>query len=205
MAERYPPSRATFSESNSVLTAVVVQAVAFAAHRALDSVPNSYVPEILVGVPSASVAVENQPGLFGCMELEPRRAHRWGCHSSYPPATNSPLPSGFKGHHDRQKKSVLTWCDLGDVARPVLVGLEHAELPIQQAARDRRVVLAVGRNLEAAGVLGADVVQLHELLHPQLAHTNATDKQILPAARPAVATAPLGVDSLDMPQQRAVA
>jgi hypothetical protein len=53
--------------------------------------------------------------------------------------------------------------------------------------------------------LGADAVQLHELLHTFLAHADASGQQFLPGARPAVAAARLGVDGLDVHQQRVVA
>src|SRR5258706_15804167 len=71
--------------------------------------------------------------------------------------------------------------------------------------RDRKVVLAVGRDLEPALALGPDAMQLHELLHTVLAHTNAACEQLFPDAWPAVAAACFGVDGLDVHQQRVVA
>lgn len=48
-------------------------------------------------------------------------------------------------------------------------------------------------------------MQLHELLHPQLAHPDAACEQFLPDARPAIAASRLGVNGLDVNQQRIVA
>ncbi|MNT67040.1 hypothetical protein D3C86_839330 [compost metagenome] len=60
---------------------------------------------------------------------------------------------------------------------------------------------AVGGDLEASLASGADAVPLHELLNPFLAHANSPGQQLLPDARPAVAAACLGLDSLDVHQQ----
>ena len=68
-----------------------------------------------------------------------------------------------------------------------------------------QVVVAVGGDLEAALALGADAMQLHELLHPLLAHPDATCKQLFPRTWPAVATVRFSLDDLDMHQQRVVA
>ena len=66
-------------------------------------------------------------------------------------------------------------------------------------------MLAAGGDLEAALTPGADAVQLNELLHPQLAHADASCKQLLPDARPAVPAARFGMDGLDVHQQRVIA
>jgi len=66
-------------------------------------------------------------------------------------------------------------------------------------------VVAVGGDLEAPFSLGADAVQLHELLHPGLAHGNTACHQLAPDARPAVGAAGFGMHGLDMHQQRLVA
>ena len=48
-------------------------------------------------------------------------------------------------------------------------------------------------------------MQLHELLNPILADTDAPGKQFFPRPGPAIATVGLGVDGLDVHQQRVVA
>jgi len=59
--------------------------------------------------------------------------------------------------------------------------------------------------LDSPFTFGTYAVQLHELLNAFLANADAPGQQFLPGARPAVATASLGVDGLDMHQQRVVA
>ena len=66
-------------------------------------------------------------------------------------------------------------------------------------------MIAVGGDLEAPLSLGTNAVQLHELLHALLAHTNASGKQLLSGARPAITASRLGMDDLDVHQQCVVA
>ena len=66
-------------------------------------------------------------------------------------------------------------------------------------------MIAVGGDLEAPLALGTNTAQLHELLHSLLAHRDAACHQRAPDARPAVGATGLGVQGLDMHQQRLVA
>ncbi len=66
-------------------------------------------------------------------------------------------------------------------------------------------MIAVGGDLEPAPALGAYAVQHHELLNTLLAQADASGQQFFPGVRPAAAAAGLGMDGLDVHQQRVVA
>ena len=95
--------------------------------------------------------------------------------------------------------------DVCDITDPDLVGHCHSELPVEQVWRDRQVVTAVGGDLETPLSLGTNAVQLHELLHALFTHTDATGKQLLPGAWPAVTTSRRGMNGLEMHQQSVIA
>ena len=66
-------------------------------------------------------------------------------------------------------------------------------------------MIAVGGDLEAPLSLGTNAVQLHELLHALLAYTRPASPQLIPDARPAIATSRFGMDCLDVHQQCIIA
>jgi len=150
--------------------------------------------------------MEDQPGLLARMSLEPRHAQRIDddvARHVLPQRPAHHLAAKQVDHHG-QEQPALVGSDVRDVARPHLVGLAHDELTIEQVGRDRQIVIAVGGDLEAPLALGTNAVQLHEFLHSLLADSNSACEQLFPDAGPAIAAICLGVDRLDVHEQRVV-
>ena len=66
-------------------------------------------------------------------------------------------------------------------------------------------MIAVSGAFGAPLSFGTYAVQLHELLHAILAHTDTACQQFLPSVWPAVAASRFGVNGLDVRQQGVVA
>ena len=76
---------------------------------------------------------------------------------------------------------------------------------IEPVGRNRKLVIAFGGDLETPFAFGTNSVQMHEFLHPLLAHRDTTRHQFVLSARPAAGAAGFGVQRLNMHQQRLVA
>ena len=151
--------------------------------------------------------MEDQPRLLARMPLELRHAQHVDADVARHIGPQRPAHhlAAEEVDYDGEKQPAFIGGDVGGVAPLDLVGVSYIELPIKQIEHKRKVVLAVGRDLEPALALGPDAVQLHELLHSVLAHSNAACEQFFPSAWPAVAASRLGVDGLDVHQQRVIA
>jgi hypothetical protein len=156
--EALPVQALDLQRAEQRLAAGIIPTVATPAHRAYDAVLLEDVPVDVTSLLAAPVAVKQHPGVLARMALEQVDDHG-------------------------QKQPALISGDVCDVADPDFVGLGHGELAVEQVWRDWQFVMTVGGDLEASLALGANAVQLHELLHPLLAHRHAARHPFAPDAR----------------------
>lgn len=73
-------------------------------------------------------------------------------------------------YHGQKQPSLIGW-DAGHIAGPHLVGCGHRKVAMQQIGRNRQAVPAVGGDTKSPFATGSNTM-LHQLLHPQLAHSD---------------------------------
>ena len=135
-----------FERSKQRLTAGIVPAIAWAAHRALHTVLAQYLLKCLAGILAATITMKDQPHLFGRPTLEP--GHLESVHHQFTaphflqrPAYNL---TAEQVHHDGQKQPAFVGREIGHIAHPRLIGSSAGELAIQHIVGYRKTMSAVG-------------------------------------------------------------
>ena len=205
--ERLPIQPLHLQRSEQGFAASVIPAVAAPTHGTGDAVAFENIPEVFTGVLTAAVAVKHQASLLTRVPLEPR--HAPCIDDDVPRHVVAQRPAHHLAteqvNHHGQKQPAFFRGDIRDVTHPDFVRRCHNELPVEQVRRNRQIMIAVGGDFEAPLSFGTNAVQLHKLLHALLAHTNASGKQFLPGAWPAIAASRFGMDGLDVHQQCVIA
>lgn len=80
--------------------------------------------------------------------------------------TNNPAAMEMKG--DSQVEPAFVCPDVGDVARPLLVGCVGNEIDVQPVRCDAHTVIAIGGSRVPAGADRLDPVEAHQPSHPTL-------------------------------------
>src|SRR5271170_2134307 len=186
------------------LRAGVIPAVALAAHRSADAALLKQLAKLMAGVLAAAIAMEDRPRLSVRRAVQPGHLQRIDDQMAAHLRLHRPAHHAAAEQvddHGQEKPALVGW-DIGDVARPRLVGRGHSEVAMQQVGRDRQTMSAIGGDAETPLAASADTVLPHQLLHPLLAHANTLSTQCAPDARPAVSSAMGHIHGADMHQQR---
>ena len=158
------------------LRAGVVPAVALAAHRGRDATLVERLVELVAGILTAAIAVEDQRSVLAGRALEPGHLQRvddeLASHAVAHRPAHDPATEQIYNYGQIQP-SFFGW-DISNIARPCPVRRSHGEVAIEQVGRDRKAMPAVGGSYAKTPLAtGANVMPLHQPLHPQVTQMDA--------------------------------
>jgi len=192
VSNRWPYSRST-SANRTASRYKRCPSSCLAAHRWRDGAVFKHLSEVLAGVLTTAITMEDQPCLLARLRwnhaISSASTTRSHCISA---ASTSPPLCGLNKSMTTAETTNPHQCDVGEVADPRLVGRRCREVAIQHVRSNRQVVSTVGcRNAESPLATGLNRVLLHQALYRRLPRERpllAVAAKCAPSIAPRLAT-----------------